>query len=176
MDDHAPMTLKPEDLYHSAVIVDDVHATIERLAATTGMRFAPVMDTPFPVRIDGETRTLDMTLTYSVDAPHFEVVRAMPGTPWTTLPGRPLHHIGFWVDDLEAASRELEAGGAALEVCGSGEAIGPSVFAYHVGPDGLRIEIVDRATEPGFRAWLAAADRPGAQEPLGRNTTLIAPG
>jgi hypothetical protein len=33
--------LKPADLYHSAVIVDDVHATVERLAATTGMRFAP---------------------------------------------------------------------------------------------------------------------------------------
>ena len=150
--------LKPADLYHSAVIVDDVHATVERLAATTGMRFAPVMDTPFPVRIDGEVRMLDMTLTYSVDEPHLEVVRAMAGTPWNVHPGQPLHHVGFWVEDLDAVSRELTEGGARLEVCGAGETPGPSVFAYHVGPDGLRIEIVDRATEPGFRAWLAAAD------------------
>jgi hypothetical protein len=85
-----------------------------------------------------------------------ELLEAQPRGYYEAPAGAHLHHVGRWVSDLAAASRALVAAGLPLEAAGvdaSGRS--PAIFAFHRGAHGLRIELVDRAMQPGFEAWLA---------------------
>jgi catechol 2,3-dioxygenase-like lactoylglutathione lyase family enzyme len=104
--------------------------------------------------------TVELRFAYSLDAPHLELIQAVPGTTWTVVPGRALHHLGYWVDDLAATCRALEEQGLPLELCGGDDPAAPTRFGYHLGPDGLRIEVVDRAVIPDWPAFLAAFTPP----------------
>lgn len=110
---------------------------------------------PTTVRLpDGEAE-IDLRFTYSRTTPRLEVIRTVPGTPWTPAAGSGVHHLGYWSDDVAADSARLSARGYVNEVSGI-RPDGSLYWAYHRSPDGPRIELVSREVEPGLRAhWEA---------------------
>lgn len=154
--------LNPENLYHTGIIVDDVAASAEALSKSLGYTWTkPAEGNDRPVRYaDGSEATLRLRYAYSIEAPHLELVEAVPNTPWAGT-DRSLHHLGYWVDDLPAASAELAASGFPLVVCARDEdGSAPVRFAYHQAPDGTYIELVERTIfgKP-FQEWLDTSER-----------------
>lgn len=154
------MILRTEDLYHTGIVVDDIEAAMRSFTAIAGYRWTNVIGGPFTVRIGEREVEMPFRLVYSLDAPHVELVQAVSGTPWVPAPGNAVHHVGYFVDDLEATSAALTAAGLPREACGVVNGHAPVAFAYHKGNDGIRIEIVSRATMPDLAAFLAANAAP----------------
>jgi catechol 2,3-dioxygenase-like lactoylglutathione lyase family enzyme len=138
------MTLRPEDLYHTGIVVDDLDAAIKRMQAVAGYQFTDLM--VYPMSVETTQGIIDVTFrfVYSIQVPYIELVDAIPGTVWTPAPGNAAHHLGFFVDDLLAEGAELGDAGFEREVGGldGGQ---PGIFAYYRDPLGVRIELVDRA-------------------------------
>ncbi|MEU6539084.1 VOC family protein [Streptomyces sp. NPDC047000] len=145
--------LRAADLYHTGIVVDDVDVWKARLGEVAGHRWTETMSARLPVRLADGDRVLELRYSYSLDAPHIELVQEIPGTPWTASGHIATHHLGYFCDDLATTSKRLAAAGFVLEACAviDGE---PSVFAYHLAPSGIRIEIVDRTRIPDLAAYL----------------------
>lgn len=149
--------LASEDLYHTGIVVADLEAALAAMTELGGYRWTPVMESPFMVWTPAGEQTVPFRCAYSVDKPHLELVQQVPGTVWTAVPGNAAHHIGYFVDDLAAASQAMTDAGRPVEACGVVEGRYPSVFAYHKGADGIRIEVVDRSVFGGdFGAFVEA--------------------
>lgn len=144
--------MNPADCYHTGLVVDDMTVAAERLTAAMGYRWTkPVESTLSVATADGDIE-VPFKFVYSVNAPHLEVIQAVPGTIWTAPPGGGAHHLGYWADDMAAAAAQLERSGYRLEARPSGETL--SMFAYYLDPAGVRIEIVDRALFPDWPGFL----------------------
>jgi Glyoxalase/Bleomycin resistance protein/Dioxygenase superfamily len=155
-------TLRPQDFYHTGVVVQDLDAAIGELTALGGYRWTAPADYPFTVWTPAGETTVIFRFVYSIDAPHLELVQHIPGTVWTPAPGNAVHHLGYFVDDLQGSSEALADAGLPIEACGSVDGKHPSVFAYHKGADGIRIELVDHSVFGDFDAFLQTF----AAEPL----------
>jgi len=138
--------LRPEDFYHTGIIVPDLDAAMARLSALAGYRWITPMSYTLPFRTTSGTQEVTSTFVYSVQAPHVELIKEVPGTAWTAAPGNAIHHLGYWTDDTAGPSSKP----------------GLALFAYYVDAAGTRIEIVDRALFPDFPAFLQAAAGPEA--------------
>lgn len=142
-----PSVLDPADLFHTGIVVADLDAAIRDLTTIGGYRWTTPMTNTVTVRIGSEVRDVEFRMSYSVQAPHLELVQEIPGTLWTPAPGTAAHHLGYFVDDVAQTSRQLEAAGFAFEA-------GTEVFAYHNNPLGLRVELVQRGLFGDWPAFL----------------------
>ena len=146
--------LRPEDFYHTGIIVPDLDTAMARLSALAGYRWITPLSYTLPFRTTAGVRELTSTIVYSVQSPHLELVQEVPGTPWTAAPGNSVHHVGYFTDDLADTARTLEANGFTFEATADVSPPGLALFAYYVDAFGTRIEIVDRALFPDFPAFL----------------------
>ncbi|KAB1645107.1 VOC family protein [Gulosibacter chungangensis] len=154
--------LTPENLYHTGFVVQDLDEAARTMSKALGYRWTkPATGNERPVvYADGTRTTVRLNYCYSIDSPHLELIEAVPGTPWA-LKGGSIHHLGYWVDDLVAASAELALAGFPLVVCAADdEGNYPARFAHHEGPDGAYIELVERSVfgKP-FDEWLSTSPR-----------------
>ena len=148
------MSARNEDLFHIGIVVKDFEATCAQLGRTSGVEWSPTISTEVPIWTpDAGIRALQFRAAYSIAAPHLEIVQSIGGTIMAETPGRPLHHLGYWSDDLAADSERLERQGLPRVMCAvaDGKMFG---FAYHVTPDGLYQELVDRRAFPDWQGFL----------------------
>lgn len=137
---------------YMSVVVDDLDRAMLRNSAAFGLTWAQPWTGPIHTIVGGAEATSTVTFTYSCQGPpHLELIQAVPGTVWQPGPG--LHHVGVSVDDVGVAAASLEANGFMMEVFAA-----DSGWAYVRSPVGLRIELVDRASQPGFDRWLAGGN------------------
>ena len=124
-----------------------------------GLTWAPVQQRVNRVRDGaGVVSDVDLEVTWSVDGPvHIELLQEAPGSVWTRAGDQPLHHICYWVDDLDTEAARLRAAGFRLELTADGERE-LNRFAYFVGPDGIRVEPKPEASRPDNERWLAGGD------------------
>lgn len=148
------LALRPEDFYHTGIVVPDLDAAMARLSALAGYRWITPMSYTLPFRTATESRELTSTFVYSLQAPHVELIQEVPGSPWTATPGNAIHHLGYFTDDLSGTAHSLEEHGFAFEATADVSPPGLALFAYYVDSFGTRIEIVDRAMFPDFNAFL----------------------
>jgi catechol 2,3-dioxygenase-like lactoylglutathione lyase family enzyme len=154
--------LRPEDLYHTGIIVPDLDAAMARLSALAGYRWITPLSYTLPFRTATGTRELTSTIVYSVQSPHVELLQEVPGSPWTAAPGDSVHHLGYFTDDLADTAELLESNGFTFEMTADVPGQDLALFAYYVDPFGTRIEIVDRALFPDFSAFVQSmAAQPG---------------
>lgn len=151
--------LKPEDFYHTGIVVPDLDAAMARLSALAGYRWIKPLSYTLPFRTTAGIRELTSTIVYSVQSPYIELLQEVPGTPWTAAPGNAVHHLGYFTDDLAGTAQELERNGCTFEMTGAVTGSEPAMFAYYLDPAGVRIEIVDRALFPDFPAFLESQAR-----------------
>ncbi|OQZ89486.1 bleomycin resistance protein [Mycobacterium alsense] len=149
--------LRPEDFYHTGVVVPDLDAAMARLGALAGYRWISPLSYTLPFRTAEGTRELTSRFVYSLQAPHVELIQEVPGSPWTAAPGNSVHHLGYFTDSLAETARALEDNGFTFEATADVSPPGLALFAYYVDTAGTRIEIVDRALFPDFPAFLRAA-------------------
>ncbi|MER5184959.1 VOC family protein [Streptomyces sp. NPDC002896] len=145
--------LSATDLYHTGIVVPDIEAWKARMSEVAGYRWTETMTGDVQVRLADGERPLRLRYAYSLEAPHIELVQEVPGTPWTAAERIATHHLGYFCDDIPTTSKRLEEAGFPLEACAIVDGT-PSIFAYHLDPSGVRIEIVDRARMPDFDAYL----------------------
>jgi hypothetical protein len=145
--------LSATDLYHTGIVVPDIEAWKTRMAEVAGHRWTETMAADLLVRLADGERVLPLRYAYSLDAPHIELVQEITGTPWTPAGHIAIHHLGYFCDDLPTTSKRLEEAGFPLEACAMVDG-SMSIFAYHLDPSGVRIEIVDRTRMPDFDAYL----------------------
>ncbi|OBI45000.1 VOC family protein [Mycobacterium colombiense] len=154
--------LRPEDFYHTGIIVSDLDAAMARLSALAGYRWITPVSYTLPFRTTSGTQEVTSTFVYSLQAPHIELIKEVPGTAWTAAPGNAIHHLGYWTDDLAESAKRLEDTGFTFEATADTAPPDLALFAYYVDAAGTRIEIVDRALFPDFPAFLQAAAGPEA--------------
>ncbi|MET0896468.1 MAG: VOC family protein [Mycobacterium sp.] len=145
------------DCFHTGIIVDDLDSATARFTAVSGYEWTRPIEATVPVHTAGADFDLPLRFVYSLQAPHLELIQEVPDTLWSAPPGAPIHHLAYWVDDLDAAAAGLESAGFRLEARPSGDQL--TKFAYFVGPAGVRLEIVDRATIPDWAGFLEAMRR-----------------
>lgn len=153
--------LRPEDFYHTGIVVGDLDAAMARLSALAGYRWITPMSYTLPFRTATGVRELTSTIVYSLQSPHLELVQEVPGSPWTAAPDNAVHHIGYFSDNLADSARALEANGFTLEMTAHVPGADLGLFAYYTDAFGTRIEIVDRALFPDFPAFLQSMTGPG---------------
>ena len=127
--------MKPENLYHSGIVVDDLDATLDWFTKVAGYRWTDVVEVDQVAQTpDGEV-TIPMRMAYSGDAPRVEIIQTAPGTIWVPADSG-VHHLGYWSDDVESDLAALECQRPALpgKVVQPGR-IGHAAVGVLQGPD-----------------------------------------
>src|SRR6476646_9311770 len=145
--------LNAADFYHTGLVVPDIGAAAQRLTASAAYEWTNVIEYAMDVVTATGKQQVPFRFVYSLQAPHIELITAVPGTLWTATGVSAVHHLGYFVDDIAAASAHLEQSGFELEVRPAGDT---STFAYFIDPVGVRIEIVNRALFPDWQVFLNA--------------------
>lgn len=147
-----PTPLRHADLFHTGIVVDDLAAAQARLGAQLGITWYEGGSEVLLVTAAGATPT-PTAYALSKEGPHhLELVQSAPGTLYTPTTDPRGHHLGYWVDDVRAASTALAAQGLPhhTSIC-FGDPEGPPLCAYHsvhsVGTSeegGFYVELVSR--------------------------------
>jgi Glyoxalase/Bleomycin resistance protein/Dioxygenase superfamily len=150
--------LQATDLYHTGIIVKDVEASMRQLTDLFGYRWLHPVEYPVPVWTPEGESTVTLQMVYSIDEPRLELIREVPDSPWSFKGDTAIHHLGYFVDDVAAASKLLSDKGCPIEVSGNGDGVHPSGFAYHRCPGDLRVEVVPRGTIELMEAMTASLE------------------
>ena len=150
--------MKPEDLYHTGIVVEDLDAARRWLTDVAGYRWCEEYAGDVAVETVGGEVEVPIRFAYSMSEPRLELVQAVPGTVWMPTSSG-IHHLGYWSDDVERDLATLAAHGMHVEVRALA---GPArtQWAYCKGPGRPRIELVDRGLEPMLSAWFATGRSP----------------
>jgi catechol 2,3-dioxygenase-like lactoylglutathione lyase family enzyme len=151
--------MRPEDLFHTGIVVDDLAATRRWLTDVAGYGWCDEYAGDQVVETPGGELTVPIRFAYSMTEPRLELIAAVPGTVWAPS-GAGVHHLGYWSDDVDGDIATLAAAGVAVEVRAR-MPDGSSRFAYCRAEGGPRIELVTRALAPVMAAWFATGHLPG---------------
>lgn len=146
--------MKPENLYHTGIIVDDIEAAKTWYADTLGYRFTSTAGHGHDQIVelaDGPKTVSGMLIAYSLDEPRIELVSSIAGTIWQPAPAG-VHHLGYWSEDVEADLAALLAAGATFEARSLGPD-GRALWAYCRHPVHGRIELVGTVMRPMMEQW-----------------------
>lgn len=146
-------------LFHTGIRVPDLDRAMDELGDQLGVTWAEARDlsaqavwTPQ----DG-LREVGLRFVYSCEGPqHVELLQGEPGTVWHGADDPGVHHVGIWVDDIEAETERCLSAGWQVAAAAAAPEDGYGVFVYVVPPSGPIIELVSSVIEPGFEAWWAA--------------------
>ena len=148
---------------HLGLQVESLEQACTLLNRLFGLTFAePITGWPIAVRVDDEIEESEGRFTVSRQGPPYvEVTENVPGSKVWHSDGRPMtfHHLGFWVDDVEAASRQLVEAGYPVQAGGLNER-GGYRYTYHE-VEGLRVEMADAAARPAFERWAVTGEAAG---------------
>lgn len=115
------------------IVVENIEAAQAELTAALGVTWTSIAES----QLEGSAYRVCLSVE---GPPHLELLEGPPGSPWDATGGSRLDHLGFWVEDLPASRRRLEAAG--LPVAWDGEATGREVN-YHAAPaSGMRLETI----------------------------------
>ena len=142
-------------VWHVAFAVPDIEVGMRDLSDAFGVAWRPVHRSEVTLLDEhGSSHDVSCTFTFSVGAPFaFEMWEAIPGTPLAAPEHSILHHIGYWVDDLDAETSRLESHGWPCVVSGRS-------IAIHRGPGGLMLEPCDLRRDRPFLRDLFPPDTP----------------
>lgn len=133
---------------HVGIICEDIEATIaeyERLGYTFVLRSGLVS-----LRRPGlpPQKSFVARSAWSLQGPpHIELAevadRGDRPYVWPSRGHDHVEHVGYWVEDLAAASALLQERGFPLEMTPAGDDAKPLGYCYHRTPSGARIELED---------------------------------
>ena len=136
------------NVFHLGIIVPDMRAGMDELGRRFNVRWAE--PAPSHVTLPTERGPQPLTFVYSREGPpYLELIEAVPGTVWEAAPGSRIHHIGIYVEDVEAEVERLTREGARLDMAGVRD--GRVTWVSYVNSDlGVRIELCPEDIRPGI--------------------------
>jgi catechol 2,3-dioxygenase-like lactoylglutathione lyase family enzyme len=167
------------DISHICVAVDDLEAAMTMYSQSFGVdKWGPLleftednMDVASPLLGDRVSmvglrevwaRSGSTVVTEGPPFAPLELAHAERFSPAFSIWGCPdgrhyLHHICYWVDDLEAESAHLveQSFARELTMAPGDPARG---FAYHLSPTGMRVELMRREDKPAIARWLETGE------------------
>jgi hypothetical protein len=153
---------KPKvSLYHTGIIVDNLDEAMASWEGALDLKWAPPRSSTTPMLCSEGVLGREVRFTYSLQGPHFlELLEQVDPAPYLGLTGgRRVHHLGYYTDDLAAASADLEERGFRRELSGVDQAGGLARAAFHYSPEspGMWIELVSGEIADEIGGWIADA-------------------
>lgn len=147
--------------YHCGILVMDLEEAIGRFQAIYGVRFREPESralAPAPQFESAIPSGAEVRFSFSVGEsyPYLELIEAQDSGIFDRAQGEGLHHVGFWVPDMDAVKAAQSRRGMELEASFREEDGSERVFYMRRGP--LRVESVNGALRPGYEDWLAAGE------------------
>jgi Glyoxalase/Bleomycin resistance protein/Dioxygenase superfamily len=147
-----------EGVAHIGIVVDD----LEQAMAASPMvgSWSSVLEWDTTVRFpDGRIERRPVRFVTAADGPAYvKMIESAPGSVWAPTGGaQQVHHLTYWVDDLEAATSRLVDGGFRVEADGV-EPDGRVRFRYLVNGLALRVELGLLANKAAFDSWAAGGE------------------
>ena len=145
--------VKYDDLFHLGIIVPDIKKGMQDLSSRFGVTWPRKPRTSQTlIRTKEGTSPITISGVYSTEGPPwFEVFEAVPGSLWAAQSSN-IHHMGFFVDNLDDEIERLVAEGNELEM----EAVdenGNRISACSLSTElNIRLEIVDASLREGMLA------------------------
>ena len=125
-------------LVHTGLVCQDIDAAKARLSETLDLCWVGVEREPWPLVIFGKTVSIPLRIAHaSSGQANFELIEAVPDTPWVTSEDLIQHHMCFHSPDSEAVCKQFEARGFERVLGAPGDPQG-----YFQDPAGLLIEII----------------------------------
>lgn len=144
--------MKPTDLFHSGIVVEDFDGTLAWYTERLGYRWCEPANGETAIVTAAGEQVIPMHLAFSLDEPRLEVIEAVPGTLWMPADSG-IHHLGFWSDDADGDAARLVAGGMTLDATGLFPD-GSVMWAYCSAPGRPRTELVSRAMRASMNGWM----------------------
>ena len=125
-------------LVHTGLVCRDIDTAKARLSETLDVRWVVVEREPRPLVIFGKSVSIPLRIAHaSSGRANFELIEAVPDTPWVTSEDLIQHHMCFHSPDSEATCKQIEARGFQRVLGAPGDPQG-----YFQDPAGLLIEII----------------------------------
>ena len=133
-----------ENVYHFAIVVPEIDRGMETIAKQFNVSFPPHLPANLKALVRGREVDIATRFVYSRQGPpYIELVRAVPGTVFDAPAGTSrVHHIGIFVDDMEAEVARLVDEGFDLEFQSIGDDGRPSMVSFINSDLGVRQELV----------------------------------
>ena len=126
------------ELVHTGLVCRDMESASARLSEILGVHWIGGDRENWPLVIEGEAVNVTLRIAHASNGQaNFELIEAVPNTPWVTAEAMIQHHLCFFSPDAEAACKALEQGGFRRVMGSSGDPQG-----YFRDPAGLLIEII----------------------------------
>jgi hypothetical protein len=145
--------------YHYGILAFDLEEALPRFEAAFGLRFREPQTralSPAPGYERAVPPGSEVRFAFSVGSsfPYLELIEAADSGLFGRQQGEGLHHVGYWVDDLDGVRAEQGEGGMVTEASFADPDGVERVFYARRGP--LRVESVNARLRPEYEAWLAA--------------------
>ncbi len=125
-------------MVHTGLVCRDMAAAQARLSASLHLSWIDDSREEWPLTVFGEPVTLNLRIAHASNGvANFELIEAVPNTPWVTAQAVRQHHMCLHSPDSAEVCRALEALGYQRLLGTVGDPQG-----YFQDPDGLLIEIV----------------------------------
>lgn len=100
-----------ESIWHIGIAVPDLEKGKKELSEVFGLRWRPARARKLTLAdAAGRPCEVECHVVFSLGGPFaVEVWQAIPGTPLDMPESGGVHHIGYWVDDLAAEAKRLDA-------------------------------------------------------------------
>jgi hypothetical protein len=138
-------------MYHVGIVVPRLEEGQARLSELFGLAWGPLIEAENPfVDAEGRETTANMRICFSTEAPRFELIEEVPGTPWVCNEFSNIHHIGFYAENVVAISGALAEVRCPFEIGRLPEDTDPAGlgWSYHRDQLGLRFELVAETMRP----------------------------
>jgi len=137
-----------ESIWHIGIAVPDLDKGKKELGEVFGLDWRPARVRKLTLAdAVGQRHEVECHVVFSLGGPFaVEVWQAIPGTPLDVPEGGGVHHIGYWVDDLAAEAKRLDALGYPRYA-----AVGTTPLLNR-GPAGTIVELCDlHSDRPSLR-------------------------
>jgi len=130
--------LQKLQLVHTGFVCRDIDTAKEGLGALLGVHWVGVERENWSLTLDGEKVTTSLRIAHgSTFHANFELIEAVPDTPWVTATAISQHHLCFYSADSVSACNALEQMGLSRVLGETGDAQG-----YFRQADGLLVEVI----------------------------------
>ena len=125
-------------LVHTGLVCRDIDAAKARLSEALNVRWVGVEREDWSLTIFGKPVNTPLRIAHASNGQaNFELIEAVPDTPWVTTEDLIQHHMCFHSSDSDAVCRQFEARGYQRVLGAPGDPQG-----YFQDPAGLLIEII----------------------------------
>src|SRR4051794_33512882 len=132
---------------HVGIVVSDLEEAQGQLTRLLGVQWHPIRENDVPIRDhEGREQMVRFRVSFSTEAPHFELIEETPGTVWVCNEHSNIHHVAYSATALADESHRLATARCPLEVTRVGEQV-PDTFAYHRDALGVRVEVMPRTVQ-----------------------------